>query len=97
MEFVMFPDVKSVRYLRDYRLELTFTDSVKGQIDCAGWIVGQGGVMAPLEDKNYFAQVSVNGDIGTIVWPNGVDFDPEVLYGHITGKPLPGTISEVAG
>jgi hypothetical protein len=97
MELAMFPDVKSVRYLHDYQLELTFADGVNGRIDFAPWIVGQGGVFAPLEDKNFFAQVSVNVDIGTIVWPNDVDFDPEVLYSHVTGRQIPGPISEIAG
>jgi hypothetical protein len=92
----MFPDVTSVRYLHDYLLELTFADGVTGRLDFASWIVGQGGVLAPLEDKAYFAQASVNADIGTIVWPNDVDFDPEVLYSHITGQPIPRPISEVA-
>jgi hypothetical protein len=94
---LMFPDVKSVRYLHDYQLELTFADGVKGRVDFAPLIVGHGGVFAPLEDKNFFAQASVNADIGTIVWPNDADFDPEVLYSHITGRPIPGLISEVAG
>jgi hypothetical protein len=35
--------------------------------------------------------------IGTIVWLYDVDFDPEVLYSHITGQPIPGRISEIAG
>jgi len=26
-----------------------------------------------------------------------VDFDPEVLYSHVTGQPIPGPISEIAG
>jgi hypothetical protein len=51
----MFPDVKSVRYLHDYQLELTFADGVSGRIDFASWIVGQGGVPAFLEDKSFFA------------------------------------------
>jgi hypothetical protein len=96
MESAMFPDVKSVRYLHDYQLELTFADGVSGRIDFSPWILGQGGVLAPLEDKSFFAQVSVNADLGTIAWPNDVDFDPEVLYSHITGQPMPGQISEVA-
>ena len=91
----MFPDVKSVRYLHDYELELTFTDGVTGRIDFASCIIGQGGVFAPLEDKTFFAQVRVNADIGTIVWPNDVDFDPEVLYSQITGKPIQSAVSGV--
>jgi hypothetical protein len=97
MEMAMFPDVKSVRYLHDYVLELTFADGISGRIDFAPWIIGQGGVFAPLEDKEFFAKVSVNADIGTIVWPNDVDFDPEVLYSSITGQAIRGPISQIAG
>lgn len=92
----MFPDVKSVRYLGDYQLELTFADGVSGRIDLGPYIVGQGGLMAALEDKEFFSRVKVNADVGTIVWPNDVDFDPEVLYSQVTGKPIPGPISEIA-
>ena len=38
------------------------------------------GVFAPLQDPAYFARVSVDADAGTIVWPNGADLDPDVLY-----------------
>ena len=35
----------------------------------------------PLRDPDYFAQVRVDPEAGTIVWPNGVDLDPQVLHG----------------
>lgn len=28
-------------------------------------------------------------ELGTIQWPNDVDFCPDVLYGRVTGKPIP--------
>ncbi len=90
----MHPDVTSVQYLRDYQLELTFADGIKGVVDFESWVVGQGGVFAPLEDKEYFAKVSVNNELGTVVWPNGADVDPEVLYSRVTGKPIPGALAE---
>lgn len=93
----MFPDVKSARYVRDYQIELTFADGTRGVVDFAPWIIGKGGVFSPLEDKSYFAQASVNGDVGTVVWPNGVDFDPEVLYSRVTGKPIPTGEHQVVG
>jgi hypothetical protein len=85
---MMFPDLKSIRYLRDHLLELTFSDGTTGTLDFAPLVTGKGGVFAPLEDKTYFARATVNEDIGTVVWPNGVDFDPDVLYSQVTGKQI---------
>jgi hypothetical protein len=85
----MFPRVTAVRHLRDYRLELAFTDGARGVIDFRGRIVGRGGVFAPLEDIEFFRRVQVDSEAGTLVWPNGVDFCPDVLYSEATGTPLP--------
>ena len=46
----MFPRVKQVRYLGEYRLELSFTDGKIGELDFAQRVVGRGGVFRPLED-----------------------------------------------
>ncbi|HOU15371.1 MAG TPA: DUF2442 domain-containing protein [Anaerolineae bacterium] len=84
----MFPRVKQVRYLGDYRLELGFADGVVGELDFAARVVGRGGMFAPLEDVEFFKQVQVDPEAGTIVWPNGVDLCPDVLYSQVTGKPI---------
>jgi len=31
-------------------------------------------------DPALFRQVQVDRELGTIVWPNGADIDPDVLY-----------------
>lgn len=72
-----------------FKLLLTFADGVSGEVDLATDIVGRGGVFKPLEDPRYFQAVAVDADAGTIVWPNGVDLDPDVLYHRVTGQPLP--------
>jgi len=84
----MFPRVKQVRHVGDYRLELTFTDGTTRELDFRQRIVSRGGVFRELEDVEFFKQVQVDPEAGTIVWPNGVDFCPDVLYSLATGKPI---------
>jgi len=85
----MFPRIKKVRHIEAYRLELTFTNREMATLDFRNRIVGRGGVFGPLEDIDYFKQVRVDPEIGTLVWPNEVDFCPDVLYSEATKKPLP--------
>jgi hypothetical protein len=84
----MLPRVKGVRYAGEYRLELSFTDGTTSEIDLRGRIAGRGGVFRPLQDGEFFKQVRVDTEAGTIVWPNEVDFCPDVLYSLATGKPV---------
>ena len=84
----MFPRVERVRHICDYRLELTFTDGATAELDFRQRVVGRGGVFRQLEDVELFKQVQVDPEAGTIVWPNGVDFCPDVLYSLATGKPI---------
>ena len=84
----MFPRVQQVRHIAGYRLELTFADGITREIDFEPRIAGRGGVFCPLEDPDFFQQVRVDSEAGTIVWPNGVDFCPDVLYSLATGQPI---------
>jgi uncharacterized protein DUF2442 len=41
-----------------------------------------GPMFEPLRrDPELFRQVQVDEELGTIVWPNGADMDPDVLHG----------------
>jgi hypothetical protein len=84
----MFPRVSQVRHVRDHRLELGFTDGTTKELDFRERITGRGGVFRDLEDVEFFKQVRVDPEAGTIVWPNGVDFCPDVLYSMATGQPI---------
>ena len=84
----MLPRIKHVRHLGEYRLGLTFADGTTGEIDFRERILGRGGVFQALQDIEFFKRVSVDQEAGTIVWPNGVDFCPDVLYSLVTGKPI---------
>lgn len=91
----MFPRVKEVRHAGEYRLELSFTDGTTREVDLRGRIAGRGGVFVPLQDLEFFKRVRVDSEAGTIVWPNGVDLCPDVLYSLATGKPV--RVPEPAG
>jgi hypothetical protein len=82
----MSPRVTQVHHLKDFELELQFADDTVAQLDFRNRIQGRGGVFAPLQEVAYFAQVAVDPEAGTIVWPNGVDFCPDVLYAEATGS-----------
>ena len=90
----MLKDITEVQPLGGYRLRLQFEDGVEGEIDIAE-IIEFTGVFAPLKDKNYFVQVRVNPDIGTICWPNEADLDPDVLYALVTGQTIPAFEREI--
>ena len=72
-------DVIGVEPRADYRLLLTFENGERREVDIAA-ITPFEGVFAPLADPAYFRQVKVQPDVGTIVWPNGADLCPDVLY-----------------
>lgn len=72
------PDVINVRYVRDYTVWLEFDDGSQGEVDISRSFKGP--VFEPLRNIEYFKQVRVNADLGTIVWPNGADVAPETLY-----------------
>ena len=82
----MIPRVTAVRYLGEYKLEITFSDGVKG---ISNWgkrfaKAKPNGVFEPLKNPEYFAKVELWE--GTIRWPNGADICPDVLYAELTGK-----------
>jgi len=84
----MLPRITDVKYIVDYKLELTFSNGVSGIIDLANRIVNRGGVFLSLENQDVFSKVKVDKEIGTLVWPNGVDLDPDVLYSRVKGIPI---------
>ena len=69
-------------------MELTFADGLRGELDLAEVIKGKDGVFVPLQDAQFFKQVFVNQELGTIAWPNEVDLDPDVLYSRVSGRPV---------
>ena len=70
--------VRSVLPLSAPQVEVVFTNGETRRLDITAYIA-HGPIFAPVRnDPTFFAQVTVDG--GTIVWPNGADIDPDVLY-----------------
>ena len=83
----MLQDIVAVNAIGDYRLHLRFEDGVEGNIDLAPMLSFRG-IFEPLKDAAYFAKVRVDPELGSVVWPNGADLDPDVLYARLTGSPM---------
>jgi hypothetical protein len=72
--------VTDVEPLDGFSLQLRFSDGAERVVDLAEELWGP--VFEPLKaDPALFRQVRVDEEIGTIVWPNGADMDPDVLHG----------------
>ncbi|HEY9651061.1 MAG TPA: DUF2442 domain-containing protein [Coleofasciculaceae cyanobacterium] len=84
----MLNDIIDVRPLEGYKLYLRFDDGVEGIVDISK-IVEFTGIFTPLQEREYFAKVQVNPDLGTIQWQNEADLDPVVLYATITNQAVP--------
>jgi len=67
-----------VRVVGRYVIEVTFDDGHVRRTDIEPLLWGK--VFEPLRDPAYFALVTVDEELGTVVWPNGADLAPEFLY-----------------
>lgn len=66
-----------MRQVASYTLELTFDDGASQTIDFEPILYGK--IFGPLRDPKFFAQVRLDPDFDTLVWPNDADFDPATL------------------
>ena len=72
--------ILTVEPLHDFVVRLSFDDGVERDLDLESELWGP--VFAPLrQSPELFKQVRVDEELGTIVWPNGADMDPDVLHG----------------
>jgi len=70
--------VQSIELLYGYRMRVGFTNGEQREIDLTPYIA-EGPIFEPVRSNTaFFRSARVEG--GTIVWPNGADIDPDVLY-----------------
>jgi hypothetical protein len=88
-------DITGVRSLGGHRLHLIFADGTEGEVDIAQMIEFRG-IFEPLLEVTEFQKVYVDPEAGTIVWPNGADLDPLVLYAAVTGRSVESLLTATA-
>lgn len=75
----MAPNVKAAIPLGPYVVRVVFADGEVRDVDIEPILNGP--VFEPLRDREMFDRVAVDETGDTIVWPNGADLDPDVIYG----------------
>ena len=61
-----------------YTLRIVFDDAAEQIIDFEPILRGE--LYGPLRDPRLFNRVALDTEAGTLVWPNGADFDPATLH-----------------
>ena len=70
--------ITSVKVVPPYTLQLTFADGLARTIDFEPILAGE--LYGPLRNPAVFAQVRLDPEVYTVVWPAGADFDPATLH-----------------
>jgi len=74
------PAINSVTVLKNFHVRLEFSVGVWKVVNLDPLL--RGPIFEPLRtDPGLFRTVRVDDQLGTIVWANGADIDPDVLYG----------------
>ncbi len=74
--------IQSVKPLRDFVVSIKFTDDTSREIDLEPLLRGK--VFESLQNNpELFRAMKVDERMGTIVWENGADIDPDVLYHNL--------------
>ncbi len=74
--------VTDVKVVGEKKLEIKFDDEKSFTFDVKPYIYGE--VFEPLNETDFFQNVKIDPDFGSIYWENGADFGPDFLYGKLT-------------
>lgn len=75
------PDITEVAVARHGVLRLTFADGVTGEVEVLDRM--RGPVFERARTRAGFADVAVDRETGTVVWPGGADLAPDTLYERV--------------
>lgn len=72
--------VLEVTHLGEHKLKLKFDNGEIKTVDLWPRIQSATGMFKELQDLEYFAKVAIDRNLGTITWPNGLDWAPDALF-----------------
>jgi hypothetical protein len=78
-------DIIKAKYIKDYLIELHFSDNSNGIVDFSDYME-KPGLFKSFSDIDYFRNFKLDVELCTITWENGLDIAPDTLYIKATGK-----------
>ena len=70
--------IKSFSLIAPYTFEIIFEDNTRKKINFLPVLYGE--MYGPLKDPENFKKVVLDKEVHTLVWHNGADFNPALLY-----------------
>lgn len=70
--------IKSFYKVAPYTLEIVFGNNTSKTIHFLPILNGE--MYGPLRNEDCFDKVKIDPEVKTLIWPNGADFDPALLY-----------------
>jgi hypothetical protein len=70
--------VSNFEMIAPYTLRISFNDESEQIINF--WPMLRGELYGPLRELDFFNQVRLDSEAGTLIWPNEADFDPATLH-----------------
>ncbi len=80
-------DITAATAVRHGILHLSFADGLEGEVDVLERMHGP--VFERARTPEGFAEVSVDSEIGTVIWPGGADLAPDTLYERLRAGTWP--------
>lgn len=75
------PDITAVAVARHGVLHVTFADDTSGEVAVLERM--RGPVFEEARTLEGFAEVAIDAETGTVVWPGGADLAPDTLYERV--------------
>jgi len=75
------PDITKARAVSHGVLVITFADGLQGEVDVLDRM--RGPVFEAARTPEGFANVEVDAETGTVIWPGGADLAPDTLYERV--------------